>query len=572
MRRGPLWWVLLAALVALGALATADALLGAKGEVAPNVTLAGQPVSDLGRPELDAAVGELASRFASTSVTVRSNVGVVSTTAAELGLAVDPTASTAAVWDANRSGVPLVGWAVMQVGSADVPARLTTAGWRGEQVLGTGPVAAEAQLELRDGALVAVGGIPALGIDPAAVRASLEATQWSGGPIEISVPAATALPARTAAEVQAVADRANAATAAPVVVEAGGASTALDPALVRSWVRLAPGAGGFDLDAAAVTEELSERFADDATEARDARFEVQGGDPVIVGGSVGVTCCEADVVPPLTVALTSGVAPGAPVVVPVVVEEPDVTVEDLEALGVREPVGSFTTRFPCCQARITNIRRMAELLDGQLIRPGDTFSVNDEIGVRTAEKGFVAAPAIVEGKIDDELGGGISQVMTTLFNAAFFAGLDFGDYQSHSLYFDRYPYGREATVSWPGPDLEIENTTDHGVVIVTSVGDTSITVTMWSTPTFASVEQTGQNEAPYSVSCTQVTTQRTRVELDGDTDVDTVNAIYRREEGLDCDQAELPPTTVPPSATTATSTAPATTTPATTAESAESAD
>lgn len=544
-------WAVITIVVALAALAVADQLLGPGDEVAPNVVLAGEPVGELGRPELDARIGAVAERFGSTPVTVRSDVGAVATTAGELGLAVDPEASAQAAWDANRSDVPLVGWAVMAARSVEVPARLTTAGWRGEQVLGTGPVAAEAQLEVRDGVLMAVGGVPTLGIDPGVVRTQLEAMRWAGGPIEIAVPAATAVPARTAAEVQAVADRVNAATQGPLTVEAGGATTALEPDLVRSWVRLAPAPEGFSLDPDQVTATLSERFADRSSAPDDARFEVQGGQPVIVGGTAGVSCCSIDAVAPLTAALAAGVAASAPVVVPVVVEEPAVAAADLEALGVVEPVGAFTTRFPCCQPRVTNIRRMAELLDGQLIGPGETFSVNDEIGPRTPEKGFVAAPAIVEGKIGEELGGGISQVMTTLFNAAFFAGLDFGQYQSHSLYFDRYPYGREATLSWPGPDLELENTTGHGVVIVTSVGDTSITITMWSTKIYASVSQTGQSEGVSGVSCTLVTTERTRVGVDGETEVDAVRAIYRREEGLNCDQAELPPTTTVPPPTTA---------------------
>jgi vancomycin resistance protein YoaR len=173
------------------------------------------------------------------------------------------------------------------------------------------------------------------------------------------------------------------------------------------------------------------------------------------------------------------------------------------------------------------------MLRGTLIQPGKTFSVNDAIGRRTADKGFVAAPVIEEGRFAESIGGGISQFATTLFNAAFEAGLDFGSYQSHSIYISRYPYGREATLSYPAPDLEIENSSPHGVLIWPTYNDTSITVTLYSTK-FADVKQTGQSQAPRG-NCTRVTTERTRTWLsDGRTTVDKVFATYRPAEGVNC--------------------------------------
>ena len=145
----------------------------------------------------------------------------------------------------------------------------------------------------------------------------------------------------------------------------------------------------------------------------------------------------------------------------------------------------------------------------------------------------MVAPVIEDGKLTEDVGGGVSQFATTLFNAAFFAGLDFGEYQSHSLYISRYPYGREATMGYPHPDLVIKNTSPHGVLIWPSYNETSITVTLYSTR-FVDSQQTGQSEAQRG-NCKRVTTERTRTYLaDGRKEVDKVFATYRPKEGVNC--------------------------------------
>ncbi len=128
--------------------------------------------------------------------------------------------------------------------------------------------------------------------------------------------------------------------------------------------------------------------------------------------------------------------------------------------------------------------------------------MNGTVGQRTVAKGFVDAPVIYNGEHDSDVGGGVSQFATTTFNAAFFGGLDFEEYQSHSLYISRYPYGREATVSWKQPDLKIKNVTPYGILIWPTYTGTSLTVTLYSTP-WVTGEQTGQTERPQG-ACTKV--------------------------------------------------------------------
>ncbi len=156
--------------------------------------------------------------------------------------------------------------------------------------------------------------------------------------------------------------------------------------------------------------------------------------------------------------------------------QPQVTTEDLEALGIKEKVSEFTTFHPCCQARVTNIHIFADLVDGTIVMPGEEFSLNEHVGQRTREKGFLPAPTIIGGKLEDTVGGGVSQFATTFYNAVFYGGYEDVTHRAHSYYFSRYPEGIEATISWPAPDLVFRNDTDAAVLIKTQYTDESITV------------------------------------------------------------------------------------------------
>jgi vancomycin resistance protein YoaR len=160
--------------------------------------------------------------------------------------------------------------------------------------------------------------------------------------------------------------------------------------------------------------------------------------------------------------------------------QPALTTEEAEKLDIRELVSEFTTYYSCCQPRVTNIQRAAQLLDGTVILPGKAFSLNRALGKRTVEKGFVAAPQIFDGRLEDAVGGGISQVATTLYNAAFFAGVKLVAHQAHQFYISRYPMGREATVSWGGPELIFRNNWPAAILMKVSASDSAITVRFYS--------------------------------------------------------------------------------------------
>ena len=113
---------------------------------------------------------------------------------------------------------------------------------------------------------------------------------------------------------------------------------------------------------------------------------------------------------------------------------------------------------------MTNIHKIADTVDGAIVKPGATFSLNGYVGPRTVEKGYVLAPMIFDGEFRDDVGGGVSQFATTMYNAIFFGGYRFGTHKAHSYYISRYPAGREATVSWQHPDLSFTNNSSAGIL------------------------------------------------------------------------------------------------------------
>jgi vancomycin resistance protein YoaR len=118
------------------------------------------------------------------------------------------------------------------------------------------------------------------------------------------------------------------------------------------------------------------------------------------------------------------------------------------------------------------------------------FSFNGTTGERSAAKGFLEAPVIVNGEVQTGLGGGVCQVSTTVFNAAYEAGLPITSRTNHALYISHYPLGRDATVDYPGVDLKFVNDTNHWLLLRTWVGSSSLTVTLYGTPQHRRVEST----------------------------------------------------------------------------------
>ena len=158
-------------------------------------------------------------------------------------------------------------------------------------------------------------------------------------------------------------------------------------------------------------------------------------------------------------------------------------------MGITGTVATYETFYGGDPNRIHNVQLVAHLVDGKLIAPGATFSFNGATGERSAEKGFLEAPVIINGELQTGLGGGVCQVSTTVFNAAYEAGLPITERTNHALYISHYPLGRDATVNYPDVDLKfVERHAATGCCCGRSSAPSSLTVALYGTPPHRRVE------------------------------------------------------------------------------------
>lgn len=172
----------------------------------------------------------------------------------------------------------------------------------------------------------------------------------------------------------------------------------------------------------------------------------------------------------------------------------DVTTDEAEKLGIRQQISTFTTDMgPSSSNRIHNVQLMANYIDGTIVRPGESFSFNESVGPRTTERGFREGQMIIGSLLLPAIGGGVCQTATTLFNNAFELGLPIVERHNHSFYISHYPMGRDATVSWGGPDFAFKNDLKTGILIKTRYTSSTLTFSFYGTdPHRRVVSSTGE--------------------------------------------------------------------------------
>jgi VanW like protein len=318
-------------------------------------------------------------------------------------------------------------------------------------------------------------------VDVTALQAGLSTL-----PARVRVRTVAVPPRVTTSDATAAAERARRLVDEPRTIVVGPESHTLTPAELHAALAVRRAEQGFTIGFDPVR---LARFLPAPQSPRDAQFSVEGSQVRVLPSAPGRTVDAAGT------ALALADPSRTTVAAAVVLEQPAVTTGDLTALGIRERISTFTTIYPPGQPRVVNIRRAASVIDGTILRPGETFSMNQVLGERTIEKGYVAAPQIVGSSFADSVGGGISQVATMLYNGAFFAGLELIEHQPHSLYIDRYPLGREATISWGGPELIFRNDWPAGVLIDLEASEGEITIQLFSSRLGRRVET--ETLAPY---------------------------------------------------------------------------
>ncbi|RZU32323.1 VanW family protein [Blastococcus saxobsidens] len=321
----------------------------------------------------------------------------------------------------------------------------------------------------RDGAAEAITEALTAGSDPAT-------------PIELPVDVAAVTVDQ--AEAQRVLDETvTPGLAAPVAVvsQDGGTTAEVSAEAIAASLTFTPEQDGtltVGIDPAQLQTALGDELGRFGTPAEDATFQISGGSVSVVP-SVDGTGIDPAVLSEQLLAVLPDPAPRS-VTAELGPVPADLTTEEAEALGIREEVSSFTTRISN-PASGTNIRVVAAEVDGALVLPGETFSLNGYTGPRGVPQGYVEATVISGGQLSKAVGGGVSQFATTMFNAVFFAGLEDVYHKPHSFYIDRYPAGREATVYEGLIDLQWRNDSDTGIYVDTATTSGSLTVTFYGT-------------------------------------------------------------------------------------------
>lgn len=232
---------------------------------------------------------------------------------------------------------------------------------------------------------------------------------------------------------------------------------------------------------------LNDRFMEYTIQPVDAHFKVVDGKIEVVPGKEGLQIDSTYTAETASDLLQKQKI--AEVKIRLTEKEPELIYREAKSMGIKEEISSFTTHYnPYQTPRVTNIKVLAELLDGMLIAPGETFSFNEKLGPRTQERGFKLAPTIINGRLVDTAGGGTCQVSTTLFNTVFFAGLEIVYRRNHSFYISHYPDGRDATVSYGSVDFKFKNDYKSWILIKANATSGKITITFYGTDEGRKVE------------------------------------------------------------------------------------
>jgi len=310
-------------------------------------------------------------------------------------------------------------------------------------------------------------------------------------------------PKITTAEAEALLPLANKAVSAPIKLTVDGHVIKLkvsDIAYALDFSDDGSGKLAPTFSSEQLTQVLGLKWTKWVTPPINAKFSAINGVPKLQPSARGQAVSDGELTAALLPAINqSGTTRSASV--QTVLVEPKVTTEMAGGLGISEIISTFTTKFPPAAYRIQNIHRAADLIDGTILMPGEVFSLNKIVGERTAANGFAEGIIISQGRFEKDFGGGVSQVATTTWNAAWFAGLDLVAHMAHSFYISRYPAGRESTVAWPNIDMRFRNNFDTPVMIDTSYTNSTLTVSIYGKKKYDVETVTGpyRNEKQFEI-------------------------------------------------------------------------
>lgn len=482
-------WPATAALLVVAAAAGFIALQAVTwGRVGDGVSVAGVSLAGLDQGAAAAAVDDEVSRRLD-AVALRLGEGAPRLfTLGQLGISVDAEATAREALEAGRRSLPLGVDVWLPGGSSEVApvVRVRPAtyqqGIEGLRAELDEP-ARDARLKLSGGRLTVVPARPGREVDAPALERAILSSLAAGRAYSGPVPTEEVAPEVSTIDAEARASAAAGYLAAPITLRYRSREVKLAPEQVAGM--LAVNTGG-DADRYPLTfhneraaAELHRLFAFAETPPVDAGVEVNDD------GTVRITESRSGLVldlPVLMDELDDAATGGGlrTIFVALTPAFPKLSTQDVQSMGLSALGSQFVTYFdPRNTARATNIALAAKLVDGTVVEPGATFSLNEAMGPRSANRGFDYAPVITAGNVLRQgVGGGVCQYATTLFNAVFFAGLPVVERHEHSLYISHYPTGRDATVAWGSLDFKFRNDTGRSVMIRSWIDGGALTVAL----------------------------------------------------------------------------------------------
>jgi vancomycin resistance protein YoaR len=479
----------------VGLLAVGVVFAGSADRVAGGVTIAGMDVGGLRAQEAEERLAARALRVAAVPVAFRAGGRNWPIAPQQIALRVDWAKAVQAGLDEGDGPIPLRGLKRVQLRLLGTNVEPTAAY---EQETLDKRLAAiaraidvkgrQAALILRNGQPVVVPGEAGRKLDREAAEPTVVAALSGFERAPVALPVKIDAPDVTQADLARVAEQVRIALSAPVGFVYRGVHWSVPPTQIATFLKLPQdGEASLSIGGPAARKYFANIAKAVGRPAREVDFTISSSGkarliPSKNGRRLDVQATQKAF---LTAALSST---NREAQLTVVAAEPELSTDRAKSLGITGLVGGYTTFYGGDPNRIHNVQLVASLIDRHLIAPGSTFSFNKTTGDRNAAKGFLEAPVIINGELKNGLGGGVCQVSTTVFNAAYEAGLSITERTNHALYIDHYPLGRDATVNYPDIDLKFVNDTDHWILLDTIVGSSSLTVRLYGTPVNRRVE------------------------------------------------------------------------------------
>ncbi|WP_084106034.1 VanW family protein [Demequina sp. NBRC 110056] len=550
-RRRGRWAIVPLIIVAIGVLYVgAQALLS--GTVPRATEALGVSIGGMSTSEATGALDDHVEAAAAEDLVLETTGQSYTTTATAAGLAVDAEATvdevTGFTLAPQRLWMHIVGGGHLDpVITVDDDALDATVA---EAALAIDGPAVDAGVAIAGESIEVVPGRPAIEVDQPA-SAQLIAAAWPGSQT-VELIATVEDPAITDEAAEGFAAALDQELlAGPVTLVGDDVETSVDAATVAEFSSVVAGDSGLELqiDGVGLAAQMVADDPDLATQGENASVTFDDDHEIVIDeGRPGITIDGEALAGVITSAAGSADRTGE---LPYTSADAEVSPEDLGIPDLREVVASFDTPLTAEPVRTQNLRTAAADVEGTMLMPGDEFNLHEILSPITAEEGYGDAHVIVDGVLTSGLGGGLSQMATTSYNAAYFAGYELLQHRPHSVWFTRYPAGRESTLWGSTINVRFVNNTPYAAAINSYVSGGRLHVDIWSTPHFevqtsaspksnvtqpgtkevraANCEAKGPGQPGFTITNTRVVT------LDGDeVDRNVDTWTYQPDDAIKC--------------------------------------